>query len=265
MTRKKIAILGGGNIGISIAEGLIKNDFIAPGYITVTRRKKRLIQHLTEKGIVVTDNNVEAVRNADIVITAVQPKQLSDVLIEIKNHLDPEHHILASVVTGVSIQEIIGVDVPIFRVMPNTAIAIQESMTCIATNNGNKLDTQIIEDIFNRLGKTVIVEEDLMASSTVLGACGIAYSLRFIRAASQGGIEIGFDSDVAQLIAAQTVKGAASLLLEHSNHPEEEIDKVTTPRGCTIAGLNEMEHQGFSSALIKGVITSFKRISNIKE
>ncbi|HKJ46788.1 MAG TPA: pyrroline-5-carboxylate reductase [Balneolales bacterium] len=268
MTRKKIAILGGGNIGISIAEGLIKNDFIAPGYITVTRRKKRLIEHLTDKGIVVTDNNVEAVRNADIVITAVQPKQLSDLLIEIKNHLDPEHHILASVVTGVSIQEIkdvIGADVPIFRVMPNTAIAIQESMTCIATNNGNEPDTQIIEDIFNRLGKTVIVEEDLMASSTVLGACGIAYSLRFIRAASQGGIEIGFDSDVAQLIAAQTVKGAASLLLEHSNHPEEEIDKVTTPRGCTIAGLNEMEHQGFSSALIKGVITSFKRISNITE
>lgn len=268
MTRKKVAILGGGNIGISIAEGLIKTEFIAPESITITRRKIKAIDYLAQKGINVTSNNNEAVKNSDVVIIAVQPKQLPDLLKEIKTALDPEKHILASVVAGVSMQEILqnlDMDVSIFRVMPNTAIAIQESMTCIATQNASELETQIIMDIFDKLGKTAMVEEELMSSSTVLGACGIAYSLRFIRAASQGGIEIGFDADIAQLIAAQTVKGAASLLLENSNHPEQEIDKVTTPRGCTIAGLNEMEHQGFSSALIKGVITSFKRISNIAD
>ena len=119
--------------------------------------------------------------------------------------------------------------------------------------------------MFAQLGKAVMIEEDLIASSTVLGACGIAYAMRFIRAASQGGTEIGFDAEIAQLIAAQTVKGAASLLLQNHSHPEREIDKVTTPRGCTIAGLNEMEHQGFSSSLIKGITVSYQRISKIKD
>ena len=104
-----------------------------------------------------------------------------------------------------------------------------------------------------------------MEASTVLGACGIAYALRFIRASMQGGIEIGFDSKTALLIAAQTVKGAAELLLKGGQHPESEIDKVTTPQGCTIAGLNEMEHQGFSSSLIKGISTSFQAIDKIKK
>ena len=122
---------------------------------------------------------------------------------------------------------------------------------------------QEIVNIFDNLGRAVVIEEELMASATVLGACGVAYALRFIRAASQGGIEIGFDADIAQLIASQTVVGAASLLLSTGKHPEREIDKVTTPQGCTIAGLNEMEHQGFSSALIKGLKTSYNKISTI--
>ena len=118
----------------------------------------------------------------------------------------------------------------------------------------------VLFSIFDQLGKTVKIDEELMDASTVLAACGIAYALRFIRAASQGGIEIGFDSATAQLIASQTVRGAAGLLIEGGKHPEYEIDKVTTPMGCTIAGLNEMEHQGFSSSLIKGIITSFNSI-----
>ena len=99
-----------------------------------------------------------------------------------------------------------------------------------------------------------------MDAATVLGACGTAFAMRYIRANIQGGIEIGFDAATASLIAAQTVKGAAELLLQKHSHPEEEIDKVTTPKGCTIAGLNEMEHQGFSSSLIKGIATSFNKI-----
>jgi pyrroline-5-carboxylate reductase len=99
-----------------------------------------------------------------------------------------------------------------------------------------------------------------MEAATVIGACGIAYVLRFIRAMIQGGIEIGFDANTASKIVTQTVKGASELLIQREQHPEFEIDKVTTPKGCTIAGLNEMEHNGFSSALIKGIVTSYKKI-----
>lgn len=144
--------------------------------------------------------------------------------------------------------------------MPNTAIAIQQSMTCLSYNNSGASQISFVTKLFSTLGKVVVINENLMDAATVLGACGTAYAMRYIRANIQGGIEIGFDVNTASLIAAQTVKGAAELLLEKGTHPEQEIDKVTTPRGCTIAGLNEMEHQGFSSSLIKGISTSYNKI-----
>jgi pyrroline-5-carboxylate reductase len=264
----KIAILGGGNLGISLAEGFIKNEFISPDNIFITRRRLHLLNYLKDKGINVLANNIDAVEKADIVIIAVKPHQLKDLLQEIKAKLVPGRHIIISVATGIrlhDIETIVGKETTAFLAMPNTAIAIQESMTCIATNNANDQEKDKIVSLFEHVGKAIIISEELIESSTVLGACGIAYALRFIRASSQGGIEIGFSSEVAQLIAAQTVKGAASLLIEGGKHPEYEIDKVTTPQGCTIAGLNEMEHQGFSSALIKGIKTSFEKIAVIKK
>jgi pyrroline-5-carboxylate reductase len=144
--------------------------------------------------------------------------------------------------------------------MPNTAIAIRESMTCLSGKDVNPEQLQEIMEIFNQLGSTVKIDEKLMDAATVLGACGTAFAMRYIRANIQGGIEIGFDAATASLIAAQTVKGAAELLLKKQTHPEQEIDKVTTPKGCTIAGLNEMEHRGFSSSLIKGLVASYQKI-----
>jgi pyrroline-5-carboxylate reductase len=196
-------------------------------------------------------------------VLAVKPFQVADVLAGIKSKLT-EKHLVVSVVTGVSMEEILhhaGKKVGVVRAMPNTAIAIQESMTCICSRNVNDEQSQYVKDMFNQLGKVVAIDEKLMDAATVLGACGIAYALRFIRANIQGGIEIGFDSVTATMIAAQTVKGAAELLIQNGSHPEQEIDKVTTPKGCTIAGLNEMEHQGFSSSLIKGISASYDKIS----
>ncbi len=268
MSTKRIAIIGGGNLGYSIAQGLVKSEFIAPAHLTVTRRKVAQLAGLASLGVNTLSNNVEAVAAAETVVLAVKPHQIKMVLQEIAPALSASKHTLISVVTGVSIadmQTIVGKEVALFRAMPNTAIAIRESMTCIASNNTTEQQQQEVVDLFERLGKAVIIDESLMASATVLAACGIAYSLRFIRAASQGGIEIGFNSQISQLIAAQTVKGAASLLLENGQHPEQEIDKVTTPMGCTIAGLNEMEHQGFSSSLIKGVLTSYHKIADIAD
>jgi pyrroline-5-carboxylate reductase len=260
---KKIAIIGGGNLGTAIAEGLVKSGFMLPEHIMVTKRNISTIQYLENKGILVSDNNLEAVGYAHTVVLAVKPFQVADVLAGIQSKLT-EKHLVVSVVTGVSMEEILhhaGKKVGVVRAMPNTAIAIQESMTCICSRNVNDEQSQYVKDMFNQLGKVVAIDEKLMDAATVLGACGIAYALRFIRANIQGGIEIGFDSVTATMIAAQTVKGAAELLIQNGSHPEQEIDKVTTPKGCTIAGLNEMEHQGFSSSLIKGISASYDKIS----
>ncbi len=258
-----IAIIGGGNLGTAMAEGLVNSAFSKPENIIVTKRNTTTLSLLASKGVIISNNNVEAVTKASWIILAIKPFQIKEVLEEIKPMLNKDKHVLISVVTGVwinEIQEIVGADFPVFRAMPNTALAIQESMTCI---NGSKVtneQTAFVVQLFDQLGKTVLIEEKLMDAATVLGACGTAYAMRYIRANIQGGIEIGFSAATASLIAAQTVKGAAELLLQKNTHPEQEIDKVTTPKGCTIAGLNEMEHQGFSSSLIKGIVTSYKKI-----
>ncbi|NDC77051.1 MAG: pyrroline-5-carboxylate reductase, partial [Chitinophagia bacterium] len=212
------------------------------------------------------DDNPEAVRFADVVLLAVKPYQLREVLLQLKPVLDPSRHVLCSVVTGVTLSEmgeILGATFPMVRAMPNTAIAIRESMTCLCASEGVAPEqSEYMEQLFSQLGRVVRIDERLMDAATVLGACGIAYALRYIRASIQGGIEIGFDANTATLIAAQTVKGAAELLIRTGRHPEQEIDKVTTPRGCTIAGLNEMEHRGFSSSLIKGITASYEKIGH---
>ena len=260
---KKIAIIGGGNLGTAIAEGLINSGFVLPQHIIITKRHVATLKPLEEKGVLVSNNNAEAVAFADWVVLAVKPFQVKDILENLKENINPQKHVLISVITGVwikDIQSILGSDITLFRAMPNTAIAIQQSITCICKYKADDEQTQFVGDLFNQLGKTVFIEEKLMDAATVLGACGTAYAMRYIRANIQGGIEIGFDAATASLIAAQTVKGAAELLLTKHTHPEQEIDKVTTPKGCTIAGLNEMEHQGFSSSLIKGIVTSYRKI-----
>ena len=262
MKNSKIAIIGGGNLGAAIAEGLIKSKFIDANKITVTKRNLDPILHLKSLGANITSNNAEAVQNSDVIIVALKPYNVREILEGLKTNFDPKKHIIISVVTGVFLKELAAIvgDVPIFRAMPNTAIAIQESVTCLCQQSASKDQQHYVSELFDQLGITIPIDEKLMDAATVLGACGIAYALRFIRAATQGGIEIGFDAKTANLIAAQTVKGAAELLLKLNRHPEEEIDKVTTPKGCTIVGLNEMEHQGFSSSLIKGICASFDKI-----
>jgi len=261
---KKIAIIGGGNLGTAIAEGLIQSGFVISRNILITKRNTKTLHELEGLGVKISDNNEEAVLYADLVILAVKPFQVNDVLSALKEKFREENQVLVSVVTGVSIEEIsaiVGKKIPIVRAMPNTAIAIQESMTCLSAKDVSEEQLQYVQEIFSQLGKTIQIDEKLMDAATVLGACGTAFAMRYIRANIQGGIEIGFDARTANLIAAQTVKGAADLLLKRGTHPEQEIDKVTTPKGCTIAGLNQMEHQGFSSSLIRGLVASYEKIA----
>jgi pyrroline-5-carboxylate reductase len=264
--KQKISILGCGNIGKAIGKGLIESKIIAPNKLTVTRRRVETLEEFAEMGVNVTSDNIEAVKKSSIVIIAVTPQKLNGILEEIKDSLNADKHIVISIVTGAEIKdikEIVEKDIPVVRVMPNTAISIKESMTCISADKQDVEALKTAVKIFDTVGKTAVINEDLMVPATSLVACGIAFFLRAIRAAGQGGTEIGFHADDAIMMAAQTAKGAASLLVDGGFHPEREIDKVTTPQGLTISGLNQMEHHGFSSAMITGIVSSAKRAETI--
>lgn len=265
-SQQHISILGSGNIGLSLAKGLVKAGICKPQQISLTRRNVTALSQYAEEGYHVSDNNLRAVRKADIVVLAVLPQQLNKLLDEIKPSLKPDKQLLISVISGVSCADIrqhLDINVQVIRAMPNTAIAIGHSMTCIATDTGTNKNINMTKSLFDTVGVTIQINEELMTSATALCACGIAFFLRSIRAASQGGTEIGFHAHDALKMAAQTAKGAADLLLQLASHPEQEIDKVTSPSGCTIAGLNEMEHHGFSSAMIKGIRLSAEKAGDL--
>ncbi|MCH2235534.1 MAG: pyrroline-5-carboxylate reductase [Crocinitomicaceae bacterium] len=256
----KIAMIGTGNLGQSIVNGLIQED--AASNIIATRRNVNKLSTLKEQGVDVTDNNAHAVNNAEIILLGLKPYTILETIEGLKDQLVPGKHVLVSLATGISIEEIsnvVGEGFEIYRAMPNTGASVNESLTCICgPEDGPNLEK--VKQIFDTIGESIIINENLMEAATVLGACGIAYVLRFIRAMVQGGIEIGFDANTASKIVNQTVLGASQMLIQNGNHPEDEIDKVTTPKGCTISGLNQMEHNGFSSSLIKGILTSFEKI-----
>lgn len=264
---KKLAILGAGNLGTAIASGLVKTGFMNAENIILCRRKTGKLDSLKKLGMTITDNQISAVENSDIIILSVQPGQLCTLLEEIKPYLDRTRHNIISTITGVSVKmiekELESTGISVIRAMPNTAISIGASMTCICTDQAEEKNLKECVEIFDALGETIILEEKLMKAATVLAASNIAFFMRMLRATTQGGIQLGFSSEDAQAIAVQVAKGAAMLLQKHESHPEMEIDKVTTPQGCTIEGLNEMEHQGLSSAIIKGLVASYEKITNI--
>jgi pyrroline-5-carboxylate reductase len=262
----RLALIGAGNIGVPIALGLVDSGLYRADEIILTRRTTRLLEPMRERGYRVEADNRSAIRDAPLVLLAVEPQQADSVLAELGPVLDPERHVLISIVTGVSttyIRSRITDGIPVVRAMPNTAVAVRESMTCLASDTANGDAMEAARSVFDALGTTLVIKEEQMNAATALVACGIAFFLRAIRAASQGGIEIGFHSSEALAMAAQTAKGSAAILLGKENHPEQEIDRVTTPRGCTIAGLNHMEHEGFSSALIKGICVSAEQASRL--
>jgi len=261
----KIAIIGTGNLGSSIAKGLITNNAITTLYLT-KRNLSGLVDFEGYKNVFLTADNKEAIQQSDIIIFAVQPTHLEKILTEVQSFLT-EKHVLISTITGFSISRIeglVGSDQFIIRAMPNTAIAVGKSMTCICSNEKGKQRLSIAEAIFNRLGTTISIPEQQMQAATVVCASGIAFWMRLIRATTQAAIQLGFDAEEAQKLAMFTCEGAANLLITSGNHPEQEIDRVTTPNGCTIEGLNEMEHKGLSSSLIQGMVASFDKINSIK-
>ncbi len=261
---KKTGIIGAGNIGMAIAKGLVSQKVLAPSELYLSRKRNGLLSRQKKDGFQVTDNQ-SLVKECDIIVVAVLPGQAKEVILDLKDAFQKGDKILVSVVSAVSIQELkewSGNSLPVVRIMPNTAAEFGASMTCLAGEEEAAVSQ--VKKLFDPLGQTMVIKEHLMPSATILAACGIAFFLRFIRAVSQGGIQIGFHAEEAGKIAAQTALGAAELLMKTDNHPELEIDRVTTPMGCTISGLNEMEHFGLSSAMIKGIVKSYSEISDLK-
>ena len=260
-----IAIIGTGNLGKSIANGLLKTNVVKALYLT--RGNLAAIQNFKEyRNVSLTSSNTKAVENSEVIILAVQPMHLESVLKEIQPYLK-EAHTLISSVTGFSVAKIegvIGKAHQVVRAMPNTAIAVGRSMTCLCGNVKGLEKIQVATTIFNELGTSIVIPESQMQAATVVCASGIAFWMRMIRATTQAAIQLGFDAKEAQELSMHTCHGAANLLITNGNHPEQEIDKVTTPKGCTIEGLNEMEHHGMSSSLIRGMVASYTKINSIK-
>ncbi len=207
----------------------------------------------------ITQSNVEAVRGADLVLLAVKPWKMEEVACELKPILDYRTQMVASVAGGVGLADLSALfrhnDMlpPLFYVMPNTAVAVRQSMTFVAAQGASEEQTAAVVDLFRLLGEAMLVEERLMDGGMALASCGIAFAMRYIRAAMEGGVELGFYPNEAKQIVMQTLSGAVELLRSTGNHPEAEIDRVTTPGGITIRGLNEMEHAGFTDSVIRGL------------
>ncbi|PXV64466.1 pyrroline-5-carboxylate reductase [Dysgonomonas alginatilytica] len=257
----KITIIGGGNMGGAIAIGLGSGTIFAPQDITVIDRNQRNINYIKtyNNGINGVINDYSSLSEADIIVLAVKPWYIQEVLEKHRKAFNP-YQIIISIASGISLNQLsewILSDSAIYRVMPNTAIAIKESMSFVASYGANKENDELILKIFSELGKAELIDEKLFPAVTSLTSCGIAFAFRYIRAAMEGGVEMGLRPDQAKQAIIQTLRGAANLLETNNSHPEVEIDKVTTAGGTTIKGLNEMENAGFTSAVIKGLKASY--------
>lgn len=247
-------------MGGAMVNGFLKGDIFRPSDITVSNRTQGALDRFADSGVSLTTDNGVAAAEADIVCVAVKPWVAESVLREIKSVMDYNRQMLVVVVAGLPSTTILewmkkedGTVPALFLVIPNIAIAERSSMTFIVPVGASDEQTKTIKAIFDDTGSSLVTEERLIGAGTTLASCGIAYAMRYVRAASEGGVELGFRADDAKHIVLQTVKGAVDLLLANGNHPEAEIDKVTTPGGLTIRGLNEMEHAGFTSAVIRGL------------
>lgn len=259
----KLAIIGTGNMGGAIARGLIAAGAWEAGHLICTAGSDAGLERIraTLPGVQVTRDNRQAASEADIILLAIKPWFMGEVCDEIRPILDLSRHIIISVAAGISLQEMEQLlAVPkcpaLFRAMPNTAVAVQDGVTFICQQNASEAQASLVNKLFSALGYTVMTDEQHLEAGTALASCGIAFAMRYMRAAMEGGVELGFRPEEAARIVEHTVRGAASLLLQGGLHPEVAIDQVTTAGGITIKGLNAMERSGFTAAVIAGLKAS---------
>lgn len=251
-------------MGGAMADGFIKSGAVKPADISVANPTAQKLEHFALQGASVTTDNKTAAEGADIVIIAVKPWLVEQIVNELKPVLNYTRQTIITVAAGISGSQFTAWlkkddAVPqTFIVIPNTAIAVLASMTFIVPVNATADTTSTIKALFDNVGQAMVTDERHLSAGMTLASCGIAYAMRYVRAAAEGGVELGFKADMAKDIVLQTMKGAVELLQANGNHPEAEIDKVCTPGGLTIRGLNEMEYAGFTSAVIRGLKAAAK-------
>lgn len=252
-------------MGGAIARGLSQGSMIKPSNIAISDVNEKNLDAIRafNPSIACHMSNIDCVKGADLIILAVKPWLVERVVNEIIDGLNYNNQVILSIAAGVTLDSLQQFfkdkngDMPaLFRVIPNTAIDVLESFSSIASWNTTDEQDQQIVSIFNQMGKAMLVPESQLNAYMSLASCGIAYAFRYIRAAMEGGVEMGIYPNVAKDVVLQTLKGAVALLEANGTHPEAEVDKVTTPGGITIKGLNEMEQAGFSAAVIRGLKAS---------
>lgn len=255
----KAAIIGAGNMGSAIARGMAKGSIVPATSITVSNPSQGKLDKLKAEypALQVTRDNRAAANGADMVILAVKPWLIEPVVKELDIEADT---LVVSVAAGISCGQLAGYignpGQPVFRLIPNTAISEMQSMTLITGKNTTDEQRKLMLDIFGEMGMALWLPEEKMAAATAMTSCGIAYALKYIQAAMQAGIELGIYPKDGMRMVAQSLKGAAELILNNDTHPSVEIDKVCTPGGITIKGINELEHEGFTSTVIKAIKAS---------
>ena len=256
----KTTIIGAGAMGGALAEGLLLSGAVAASDLTIADPMEAALQRFEGSGASVTTDNAAAASGADTLFIVVKPWLVKQVIEGLLPTISGKRLTIVVIAAGVPSADICewlhtesNSQFTLFLAIPNTAIAVMQSMTFLVPAVATATDTEAMKALFDEVGQCIVTEERLLASGTTLASCGIAYAMRYIRAATEGGVEIGFKAHDAQQIVQQTVKGAVALLQATGHHPEEEIDKVTTPGGVTIKGLNAMEHAGFTSAVIRGL------------
>ena len=255
----KVSVIGAGAMGGAIVEGLLKGNYVNHEDICVSDVSRTAVERFADRGANITTENHMAVMGGDVIFVVVKPWLVEKVLCSIKDVLDYEHQQLIIVAAGISstqIREWLTKEdtlLPTWLCIPNIAIAELASMTFLVPVEADLQQTERVKDLLDSMGKTIVTEERLLSAGTTLASCGIAYAMRYVRAAAEGGVELGVKANDAKQIVMQTMKGAVELLEATGLHPEAAIDLVTTPGGVTIKGLNEMEHAGFTSSVIRGL------------
>lgn len=257
----KITIVGGGNMGGAIARALAKSDKLQDVQLTVIDRSQQQLDTFKGFNIVGAKDDYSSINESDIVVLALKPWLIESFLTEHKSRLK-SNQLLVSVAAGISLSQLREwsiADIKLFRVVPNTAVEVKQSMTFIATEGTSADEQNLVVKLFEAAGKVELIDEKLFPAVTALTSCGIAYAFRYIRASMEGGVELGIPSKDAKNMIIQTLRGAIDLLESTGEHPEVEIDKVTTAGGITIQGLNALEHGGFNSAIINALKASCKK------
>jgi pyrroline-5-carboxylate reductase len=271
--QQTVAIIGAGNIGLALIGGMLKGNEFDPAQIRATRRNPAMLAQLQQQfpGIQTTTHNPEAVRDASVVVLAVKPQMVREVILEIREHVAPDTLVI-SVLAGTTcetLQRAFGKELPVVRAMPNTPMIVDEGATALT---GGSLATSthldIAREMFASVGKVEVVPEYLMDAVTGLSGSGPAYIYMVIEALTDGGVKQGIPRPIALRLAAQTVFGAAKLVIETGKHPAILRDEVTTPGGTAIAAVADLESHGLRTMLINAVATATtrsKELSQIRE